>query len=153
MVLLDKMWDDVVWGPNPDKGLGKLRKQLAAKPLTTKDDAGESSSSSSKYQRSASMPAAPMIASPQAPGTPVLSPAPAWKPNMWSSVFDPGSNLNTRYTHLTISKDLDQLALLQISTNLLSLLRCPWFVIVHVIVGRPLYPGRMEPEYSMGTNG
>ncbi|KAJ6816322.1 auxin-repressed 12.5 kDa protein [Iris pallida] len=96
MVLLDKMWDDVVWGPNPDKGLGKLRKQLAAKPLTTKDDAGESSSSSSKYQRSASMPAAPMIASPLAPGTPVLSPAPAWKPNVWSSVFDPGSNLNTR---------------------------------------------------------
>ncbi len=26
MVLLEKLWDDVVAGPQPDRGLGKLRK-------------------------------------------------------------------------------------------------------------------------------
>lgn len=26
MVLLDKLWDDIVAGPQPDRGLGKLRK-------------------------------------------------------------------------------------------------------------------------------
>lgn len=31
-MLLDKMWDDVVAGPQPDRGLGKLRK-ISTKPL------------------------------------------------------------------------------------------------------------------------
>lgn len=35
MVLLEKLWDDVVAGPQPDRGLGKLRK-LTTKPLTVK---------------------------------------------------------------------------------------------------------------------
>jgi len=35
MVLLDKIWDDVIAGPSPDKGLGKLRK-VTAKPLVIK---------------------------------------------------------------------------------------------------------------------
>lgn len=35
MVLLEKLWDDVVAGPQPDKGLGKLRK-LSTKPLVIK---------------------------------------------------------------------------------------------------------------------
>ena len=33
MVLLEKLWDDVVAGPQPDRGLGKLRK---IKPLVVK---------------------------------------------------------------------------------------------------------------------
>lgn len=37
MVLLDKLWDDVVAGPSPDRGLGKLRKiTTKPSPLTIK---------------------------------------------------------------------------------------------------------------------
>ncbi|RWW15711.1 hypothetical protein GW17_00020432 [Ensete ventricosum] len=36
MVLLDKIWDDVVAGPPPERGLGKLRK-VSAKPLVIKE--------------------------------------------------------------------------------------------------------------------
>lgn len=32
--MLDKLWDDVVAGPQPDRGLSKLRKIMTAKPLT-----------------------------------------------------------------------------------------------------------------------
>lgn len=35
MVLLEKLWDDVVAGPQPERGLGKLRK-LSTKPLNIK---------------------------------------------------------------------------------------------------------------------
>lgn len=28
MVLIEKLWDDVMAGPKPDKGLGKLRKSI-----------------------------------------------------------------------------------------------------------------------------
>lgn len=38
MVLLEKLWDDVVAGPQPDRGLGKLRK-LTTKPLSVKTGA------------------------------------------------------------------------------------------------------------------
>lgn len=57
------------------------------------EDAGESSGN--KYQRSLSMPGTPGT-----PGTPVTptsaSPSAAPKHNVWRSVFNPGSNLNTR---------------------------------------------------------
>ncbi|KAK8960340.1 hypothetical protein KSP40_PGU022287 [Platanthera guangdongensis] len=34
MVLLEKLWDDVIAGPHPENGLGKLRRKVgAAKPL------------------------------------------------------------------------------------------------------------------------
>jgi len=32
MVLLEKLWDDVLAGPQPDRGLGKLRK-ISTKPI------------------------------------------------------------------------------------------------------------------------
>ena len=32
MVLLDKLWDDVVAGPHPERGLGKLRK-ITTQPI------------------------------------------------------------------------------------------------------------------------
>jgi len=35
MVLLDKLWDDVIAGPHPERGLGKLRK-ITVKPLDIK---------------------------------------------------------------------------------------------------------------------
>ncbi|XP_041026120.1 auxin-repressed 12.5 kDa protein [Juglans microcarpa x Juglans regia] len=85
MVLLEKLWDDVVAGPQPERGLGKLRK-ITPKPLNIKEMEGEGS----KYQRSMSMPASP--ATPATPKTPVT----ARKDNVWRSVFHPGSNLATK---------------------------------------------------------
>ncbi|KAF7851209.1 hypothetical protein BT93_L4352 [Corymbia citriodora subsp. variegata] len=91
MVLLEKLWDDVVAGPQPERGLGKLRK-LATKPiLIVKEGEGESS----KFQRSMSMPASPGTpATPTTPTTPAA--AAARKENVWRSVFHPGSNLATK---------------------------------------------------------
>ncbi|GAV86394.1 Auxin_repressed domain-containing protein [Cephalotus follicularis] len=85
MVLLEKIWDDVLAGPQPERGLGKLRKITT--PLITKDLEGEGSS---KYQRSMSMPS-----SPATPATPT-TPGSARKDNVWRSVFHPGSNLATK---------------------------------------------------------
>ncbi|XP_038997013.1 dormancy-associated protein 1-like isoform X2 [Hibiscus syriacus] len=70
MVLLDKMWDDVLAGPQPERGLGKLRK-ITTQPLSFKDD-GEGK----RFQRSLSMPTR--------------------KENVWRSVFHPGRNLATK---------------------------------------------------------
>ncbi|KAK9056292.1 hypothetical protein SSX86_027382 [Deinandra increscens subsp. villosa] len=82
------MWDEAFGGPEPDHGLGKLRK------VSTMTEKGEgSSSSSSKFQKSLSMPK-----SPTTPGTPT-TPSPtgaARKENVWRSVFNPGSNLATK---------------------------------------------------------
>ncbi|XP_021597286.1 auxin-repressed 12.5 kDa protein [Manihot esculenta] len=86
-MLLDKMWDDVVAGPQPDRGLGKLRK-ISTKPLTI-GGGGETS----KFQRSISMPASP--GTPTTPVTPT-TPASVRKDNVWRSVFHPGSNLATK---------------------------------------------------------
>ncbi|XP_052200912.1 auxin-repressed 12.5 kDa protein-like [Diospyros lotus] len=89
MVLLEKLWDDVLAGPHPDRGLGKLRKIKSTKPLGSKDGEGESSS---RYQRSLSHPETPPT-----PSTPTsLSPTGARRDNVWRSVFNPGSNLATK---------------------------------------------------------
>ncbi|KAL3522301.1 hypothetical protein ACH5RR_015135 [Cinchona calisaya] len=98
MVLIDKLWDDVIAGPQPERGLGKLRK-LATRPLNIKTDGlGEGSSSGSKYQRSLSMPASPGTpATPATPTTPSpTAAAAARKENVWRSVFHPGSNIATK---------------------------------------------------------
>ncbi|CAK9181841.1 unnamed protein product [Ilex paraguariensis] len=93
MVLLDKLWDDVAAGPQPERGLGKLRKLITPNPLTIKEGEGESSS---KNQRSLSVPSTPGTpATPVTPNTP--SPKAARKENVWRSVFHPGSNLATRH--------------------------------------------------------
>ncbi|KAH1066091.1 hypothetical protein J1N35_031078 [Gossypium stocksii] len=86
MVLLDKMWDDVVAGPQPERGLGRLRK-ITTQPLYIKDE-GERK----KYQRSLSLPNSPVSGpTPVTPTTPT-----ARKENVWRSVFHPGSNLATK---------------------------------------------------------
>ncbi|KAK9047765.1 hypothetical protein V6N11_053600 [Hibiscus sabdariffa] len=72
MVLLDKMWDDVLAGPQPERGLGKLRK-MATQPLSIKDE-GEGK----RFQRSLSMPTSPLTPTPR-------------KENMWRSVFHPAT--------------------------------------------------------------
>lgn len=119
-MLLDKMWDDVVAGPQPDRGLGKLRK-ISTKPLTigiTRADKTQifnhqlevnslscihgwyfplisvgGGGETSKFQRSISMPASP--GTPTTPVTPT-TPASVRKDNVWRSVFHPGSNLATK---------------------------------------------------------
>ncbi|XP_010929057.1 dormancy-associated protein 1 [Elaeis guineensis] len=88
MAFLEKLWDDVVAGPQPEKGLGKLKK-VDTKSLVIKDGEGESS----KYQRSMSMPTTPTT--PGTPATPT-TPSSARKANVWRSVFNPGSNLATK---------------------------------------------------------
>ncbi|KAK4589872.1 hypothetical protein RGQ29_020455 [Quercus rubra] len=88
MVLLEKLWDDVLAGPQPERGLGKFRK-ISTKPINIPApdvDIGEGS----KFQRSLSMPASPAV-----PVTPT-TPASARKENVWRSVFHPGSNLATK---------------------------------------------------------
>ncbi|XP_019419886.1 PREDICTED: dormancy-associated protein 1-like [Lupinus angustifolius] len=85
MVLLDKLWDDVVAGPHPQRGLGRLRK------LTTDiKDGGEGS----KYERTVSMPTTPTTpVTPVTPRTPVSA---RKVDNVWRSVFNPGSNSATK---------------------------------------------------------
>ncbi|XP_074590454.1 dormancy-associated protein 1-like [Curcuma longa] len=91
MVLLDKMWDDVFGGPQPERGLGKLRK-VSPRPLIIKEGEG-SSEGGSMLQRSISLP--------QTPTTPVTPSSSSYSPtqrqgNVWRSVFNPGSNLATK---------------------------------------------------------
>ncbi|KAF8031190.1 hypothetical protein BT93_D0404 [Corymbia citriodora subsp. variegata] len=94
MVLLEKLWDDVVAGPQPERGLGRLRKLATSKPLVVTDiGEGGESSAGGKYQRSISMPTTPRT--PATPSTPATPPS-ARKDNVWRSVFHPGSNLATK---------------------------------------------------------
>ncbi|MBA0694485.1 hypothetical protein Goari_004769, partial [Gossypium aridum] len=79
MVLLEKLWDDVVAGPQPERGLGRLRKITTTPPLSTKDEASSMA----------------MPTSPTTPGTP-STPVSARRDNVWRSVFNPGSNLATK---------------------------------------------------------
>ncbi|KAK4745394.1 hypothetical protein SAY87_011706 [Trapa incisa] len=87
MVLLDKLWDDIVAGPQPDRGLGKLRK--LSTPTVNVKELGESSSG----PKPLAVPASP--STPTTPATPT-TPGSARKENVWRSVFHPGSNLATK---------------------------------------------------------
>ncbi|XP_022925661.1 auxin-repressed 12.5 kDa protein-like [Cucurbita pepo subsp. pepo] len=87
MVLLEKLWDDIVAGPRPDRGLGKLRK-ITINPPIVKDLDGEGS------KGSLSMPNSP--ATPTTPVTPTTPLTAARKDNVWRSVFNPGRNLATK---------------------------------------------------------
>ncbi|KAE9599270.1 hypothetical protein Lal_00043963 [Lupinus albus] len=83
--MLEKLWDDVVAGPQPERGLGRLRR------LTTDiKDEGEGS----KYQRSVSMPTTPTT--PVTPVTPTTPGSGRKVENVWRSVFHPGSNSATK---------------------------------------------------------
>ncbi|EFJ37874.1 hypothetical protein SELMODRAFT_74651 [Selaginella moellendorffii] len=89
MGLLDKLWDDVVAGPQPDRGLGMLRNKNAkavARDLTGLDDP--------KYRRSSTMsaPATPTGAASSvgSPSSMAGSPGTTPKDNVWRSVFHPG---------------------------------------------------------------
>ena len=103
MVLLDKLWDDVLAGPHPEKGLGRLRGEISSKPLQINPPQGvEGESSGKAYQRSSSLPATPITpVTPSSLATPAAAAA-AKKANVWRSVFHPGSNINTK----TLGSDL-----------------------------------------------
>ncbi|TMW93993.1 hypothetical protein EJD97_010903, partial [Solanum chilense] len=98
MVLIEKLWDDVMAGPKPDKGLGKHRKSITL----IQNHGGEGGEGASKsYQRSLSMPGSgSSLSSPRTPGSPgtpnTYSPTAARKDNVWRSVFNPGSNSATK---------------------------------------------------------
>ncbi|KAJ4916757.1 dormancy-associated protein-like 1 [Raphanus sativus] len=86
MVLLDKLWDDVVAGPQPDRGLARLRK-ITTQPINIRGEG-----SNKMMLRSLTM---PTVVSPGTPTTPT-TPTTPHKDNVWRSVFNPGSNLATR---------------------------------------------------------
>ncbi|KAJ7552535.1 hypothetical protein O6H91_06G059600 [Diphasiastrum complanatum] len=120
MGLLDKLWDDVVAGPKPDKGLGRLRKQKTPANVIADEDtrrmvdrrnSGEFHYSQHEARRVAqsiaivkppvnrsislgrddSLPSTPPGSS--LPASPSLA-SPSFKDrdNIWRSVFHPGSN-------------------------------------------------------------
>nr|AAG33924.1 auxin-repressed protein [Robinia pseudoacacia] len=84
MVLLEKLWDDVVAGPHPERGLGKLRKLS-----TNVKDEGEGSK-----LLNLSMPSTPTT--PVTPTTPTTPLSGRKADNVWRSVFHPGSNSATK---------------------------------------------------------
>ncbi|KAM3394147.1 dormancy-associated protein 1 isoform X3 [Capsicum galapagoense] len=91
MVLIEKFWDDVRAGPQPGKGLGKLRKSITL----IQPHGGEGEGPNKNYQRSLSMTGSGS-GSPITPGTPMTPNSRSPTTNVWRSVFDPGSNIATK---------------------------------------------------------
>ncbi|AES63872.1 auxin-repressed/dormancy-associated protein [Medicago truncatula] len=79
--MLDKLWDDTVAGPQPERGLEKLRK------LTTSIIKG----GSGQLMRNTSLPSTPTT-----PVTPTTPQSARKVDNVWRSVFNPGSNSATK---------------------------------------------------------
>eukprot|EP00249_Psilotum_nudum_P005900 c19309_g1_i1 orf=143-610(+) len=120
MGLLDKLWDDVVAGPAPDRGLGRLRRSLDLAGDTEQTnkrilerrrsaDFQRSQEEAQRVTQSIAIAKPPMLrvdslekgdgSVPSTPtgSTPPLSPSLASpfsreKENIWRSVFNPGSN-------------------------------------------------------------
>jgi hypothetical protein len=122
MVFLDKLWDDVVAGPQPDKGLKQLRSPKLATDISVPSDeqvaaamdrrrSGEFLASQEEARRMSESIAIkkPSLSSPLPTDSPIASPgslastppaspslaSPSFsreKENVWRSVFHPGSN-------------------------------------------------------------
>ncbi|KAM2045102.1 hypothetical protein ACFX1T_009343 [Malus domestica] len=82
MVLLEKLWDDIVAGPQLERGLDRLRK-VSPKSLNAKEGEGNSSKL-----------AMPM--SPRTPGTSSTPISARAKDKVWRSVFHRGSKLASK---------------------------------------------------------
>eukprot|EP00252_Welwitschia_mirabilis_P019245 TRINITY_DN439_c0_g1_i5.p1 TRINITY_DN439_c0_g1~~TRINITY_DN439_c0_g1_i5.p1 ORF type:complete len:138 (-),score=30.75 TRINITY_DN439_c0_g1_i5:316-729(-) len=107
MKFLEKIWDDSMGGPAPEKGLGKFRKSKTVNATMSSGDAAEGGDSGRASQaipianaskrlylmRSQSMEGSP----PSSPSSSSPSSTPRGKDNVWRSVFNPGSNLNTNH--------------------------------------------------------
>lgn len=114
--MLDKIWDDTLGGPQPDNGLSRLRKNStlnatygsAAGKMQVRsldvDDMSEGNRVIRKppkfnIQRSLSMESSASTSPPSSPtaaSSPSASSTPRDRENVWRSVFNPGSNLNTK---------------------------------------------------------
>ncbi|KAG7034604.1 hypothetical protein SDJN02_04334, partial [Cucurbita argyrosperma subsp. argyrosperma] len=94
MVLLEKLWDDIVAGPRPDRGLGKLRKITINPPIVKGLPFNLEYLDGEGSKGSLSMPNSP--ATPTTPVTPTTPLTAARKDNVWRSVFNPGRNLATK---------------------------------------------------------
>ncbi|TQE09736.1 hypothetical protein C1H46_004693 [Malus baccata] len=82
MVLLEKLWNDIIARPQPERGLGRLR-NVSSKSLNAKQGEGKSSKL-----------AMPMSSrTPGTPGTPVSAHA---KNNVWRIFFRRSSNLASK---------------------------------------------------------
>ncbi|KAL2611419.1 hypothetical protein R1flu_023111 [Riccia fluitans] len=117
MGLLDKLWDDVLAGPQPEKGLSKLRQKQAVLPEGAEDEGQNMMNRrrSAEYQnrekearrvtQSISIKKKPPtlqttqdgsespLPSPGgAASSPLASPATRERENIWRSVFHPGQN-------------------------------------------------------------
>ncbi|CAM6083020.1 unnamed protein product [Calypogeia fissa] len=114
MGLLDKLWDDVVAGPQPEKGLSRLRQRQAGvtegleSVISMMDDrrrSGEnqrSDNDSRRFTQSISIKKPPALqtnfdysdspVSSPAASSPMASPATRERENIWRSVFHPGHN-------------------------------------------------------------
>ena len=79
--MLDKLWDDM-GGPQPERGLDKLRKLTT----TVNEEGG-----SAQLTRNLSLPTTPTT-----PGTPTTPQSARKVDNVWRSVFNPGSNSATK---------------------------------------------------------
>ncbi|EPS67742.1 hypothetical protein M569_07033 [Genlisea aurea] len=86
MVLLEHLWDDVVAGPLPERGLKHLKKAYS-KPMSVKGQPAPCFFFLD-VERSG------VVSAPSSPGTP--SPTAARRESVWRSVFHPGSNLATK---------------------------------------------------------
>jgi len=110
MGLLDKLWDDVAAGPQPDKGLGRLRQKQPGVPLEVDTGladrrrsgeftAGENearritqSISIKKPSGVTGLDVSDSPVSSTAASSPMASPVAREKDNIWRSVFNPGQN-------------------------------------------------------------
>ncbi|GLJ37343.1 hypothetical protein SUGI_0757560 [Cryptomeria japonica] len=106
MGLLDQLWDDVVAGPQPHRGLGKFRKSATINSRSPEggEEIGRVTKSitiAKHYQGLSldtnSVPSSPSASSvPSTPSSPSSS-TPREKENVWRSVFHPGSNKATGF--------------------------------------------------------
>jgi len=110
--MLDKIWDDTVGGPPPDRGLRMLRKNSTFNASATaagkmqerspEDPSGNrviGKSPKFYFERSLSMESSSSTSPPSSPTAAPSSSAsstPRDQENVWRSVFNPGSNINTK---------------------------------------------------------
>lgn len=118
--MLDKIWDETLGGPQPESGLRRLRRNaygsaaagkmqvrsVDVDEMSLREGGSEVNRAIGKapkllyIQRSLSMESSSSSTSPPASPTTASSPSASSTPrdreNVWRSVFNPGSNLNTK---------------------------------------------------------
>ncbi|OIC47794.1 hypothetical protein A7L55_20495 [Acinetobacter baumannii] len=105
--MLDKIWDDTLGGPQPDSGLRRLRNnsgKMQVSPVDIEEMNLKEGSGGIRvigkpqkfaFQRSLSLENSPP-SSPTAASSSSASSTPRDRENVWRSVFNPGSNINSK---------------------------------------------------------